>query len=112
MRKKSEARDKIILPKYNDFHNNKKVYNALLKLIKSWKEAQDKNGYSAAILMDLSKVFDTIKHDLVITKLHAYGIRGISLKLLKSYLSNRFQTTKIGGEFSTWEELLIGVPSY
>ena len=81
--------------------------NALLKLIESWK---DKGGYSAAILMDLSKAFDTINHDLLIAKLHAYGIRGTSLRLLKNYLSNRFQRTKIEDEFSTWEELLTGVP--
>ena len=60
--------------------------------------------------MDLSKAFDTINHDLLIAKLHAYGIRGTSLRLLKNYLSNRFQRTKIEDEFSTWEELLTGVP--
>ena len=79
-------------------------------MIESWKEVRDKNGYSAAVLMDLSKAFDTINHDLLIAKLYAYGIRGNSLKLLKNYLSNRFQRTKIEGEFSTWEELLTGVP--
>ena len=71
---------------------------------------RDKNGYSAAILMDLSKAFDTINHDLLIEKLHVYGIRGTSLKLLKHYLSNRFQRMKIEDEFSTWEELHTGVP--
>ena len=60
--------------------------------------------------MDLSKAFDTINHDLLIAKLYAYGIRGNSLKLLKNYLSNRFQRTKVEGKFSTWEELLSGVP--
>ena len=63
-----------------------------------------------AVLMDLSKAFDTIKHDLLIAKLYAHGIRGNSLKLLKKYLSNRLQRTKIEGEFSTWEELLTGLP--
>ena len=68
------------------------------------------SGYSAAVLMDLSKAFDTINHDLLFAKLHAYGIKEDSLKLIMSYLSNRHQRTKVGGEFSAWEELLTGVP--
>ena len=63
---------------------------ALLKLTESCKEVLDKNGYSAAAIDDLSKAFDTIKHDLSMAKLFAYGIRGSSLKLLKDYLNNRF----------------------
>ena len=54
---------------------------ALLKLIESWKNVRDNGGYSAAVLMDLSKAFDTINHDLLIAKLYAYGVRGTSLRL-------------------------------
>ena len=68
--------------------------NALLKLIENWKKVRNNKGFSAAILMDLSKAFDTINHDLLIAKLHAYGLRGNSLNLIKNYLSNRYQRTK------------------
>ena len=60
--------------------------------------------------MDLSKAFDTIKHDLLIAKLYAYGFSKESLKLLHSYLSNRWHRTKINIKFSSWEELIQGVP--
>ena len=60
--------------------------------------------------MNLSKAFDTINHDLLIVKLNAYGITKNSLRLIKSYLSNRWQTTKINASFSSWTELLLGVP--
>ena len=83
---------------------------ALLNLIESWKKFRDKKGYAAAVLMDLSKAFDTINHELLVAKLHAYGVTGPSLRLLMSYLSNRHQRTKVNDMNSTWEELLTGVP--
>ena len=45
--------------------------------------------------MDLSKAFDTLNHELLVAKLHAYGFGKESLMLLISYLSNRWQRTKI-----------------
>ena len=56
--------------------------------------------------MDLSKAFDTINHDLLIAKLYAYSFDKSSLKLLFSYLNNRWHRTKINQNFSSWEELL------
>ena len=56
--------------------------------------------------MDLSKVFDTINHKLLIAKLHAYGFEKSALKLLLNYLSNRWQRTKINKKFSLWIELM------
>ena len=46
---------------------------ALLSLTEKWKIVLDSKGYSGAVFMDLSKAFDTINHDLLIAKLHAYG---------------------------------------
>ena len=59
--------------------------------------------------MDLSKAFDTIKHDLLLAKLHACGFSKKALKLIHNYLSNRWHRTKINKDFSTWQELLQGV---
>ena len=62
---------------------------ALLSLIEKWKNILDKRGYGGAVLMDLSRAFDTLNHNLLIAKLHAYGFTRESLKLIKSYLTNR-----------------------
>ena len=70
--------------------------------LEKWRESLDKEGYAGAMLMDLSKAFDTINHDLLISKLHAYGFSKSVLKLIKSYLSNRWQRTKINTCFSSW----------
>ena len=70
----------------------------------------DNKGYSGAILMDLSKAFDTINHELLLAKLHAYGFSEQALLILSSYLSNRKQRIKINNTFSSWTDLLQGVP--
>ena len=57
-----------------------------------------------AMLMDLSKV---LNHELLIAKLLAYGF---DIKLVHSYLTKRWQKTKVRSSFSTWSELLQGVP--
>ena len=49
------------------------------------------NQTCAAILLDLSKAFDSVNRSILLYKLHAYGIRGPPYKLLESYLSNRTQ---------------------
>ena len=62
---------------------------------------------AATALMDL---FDTINHDLLIAKLDAYSFDAASLKLIRSYLTNRFQRTKVNTSFSSWLKLFLGVP--
>ena len=83
---------------------------ALLSLIERWKNTLDQNGYGGAILMNFSKAFDTINHDLLIAKLGVYGFGTASLKLVRSYLTNRFQRTKVNTSFSSWSKLFLGVP--
>ena len=75
---------------------------ALLTLIERWKFCVDKQGFAGALLMDLSKAFDTINHELLIAKLHAYGFSTDALKVLLSYLQDRSQGVKINTTFSSW----------
>ena len=92
----------------------RKGYNAqyaLTAMIERLKQCLDKNGgIYGAVLMDLSKAFDTINHELLIAKLKAYGFDNSALQVVLSYLSDRWQRTKINSSFSNWEELLCGVP--
>ena len=57
--------------------------HALVSLIEKWKVSRDKEGYTGAILMDLSKAFDTLNHDLLVAKLHAYGFSHSAFTLIK-----------------------------
>ena len=81
-----------------------------MPLIEKWKKELDNKGYAGAILMDLSKAFDTINHELLIAKLYAYGFSKDALELINSYMSDRWQRTKIDKSFSSWSALLKGVP--
>jgi hypothetical protein len=65
------------------------LQTTLLRLLEDWKSALDKNCYVAAILMDLSKAFDCLPHDILLSKLAAYGLSSQSVKLLENYLTGR-----------------------
>ena len=54
----------------------------LLSLTEKWKKALNNEGFGRAVLMDLSNAFDTITHDLLIAKLHAYGFNESSHSFL------------------------------
>ena len=82
----------------------------LVSLIEKWKNISDDKGFGGAVLMDLSKAFDTLSHELLIAKLHVYGFNRDSLKLIKNFLSNRWQRTKINKSFSSWAKLVQGFP--
>ena len=71
----------------------------LLVRIEKWKRMLDNGGICEALLTDLSKAFDCLPHDLLLAKLHAYGLDSKSLKLLSNYLSNRKQRVRIGNVY-------------
>ena len=60
-------------------------------LIEKWKTQLDKNKIVGAALLDLSKAFDCVPHDLLIAKLDAYGFDKEALSLIYSYLKNKKQ---------------------
>ena len=64
-------------------------------LLKNGEKKLDDQGYGGAVLMDLSKAFDTLNHGLLVAKLSAYGCEHDALKFVYSYLTNRWHRTKI-----------------
>ena len=92
----SEFMDKRLSPLLCGFRSKHSTQHALFRLIQSWHKSLDNSGKVGTILMDLSKAFDSLPHDLLLAKLHAYGFSISSLKLIHSYLSNRWQRTRVG----------------
>ena len=63
-----------------------------------------------AILLDLAKAFDSVNRTILLFKLQMYGIRGVPLRLIKCYLSNRSQYIKCKNIKSDLHPSEIGVP--
>ena len=79
--------------------------HALLRLIQKWQTELDSGGYVGTILMDLSKAYDCLSNDLLITKLEAYGLDVDSLNFLLDYLRLRKHRTKVGSLYHKWSEI-------
>ena len=92
------------------FHKNHNTQHCLLKILEKWKEVLDKGNFVYAIFMDLSKAFNTLNHDLLITKLEAYGLSSNSFRYICSYLSQCLQRTGVNNSFSLWKDIIAGVP--
>ena len=86
------------------------MQNNSFKTFEDWKYALDNTEYIAAILMDLSKAFECLPHNILSCKLSSYGLTENATKLMESYLSYRKQQIKIGNVVSSWVEIKKGVP--
>ena len=102
--------EKFLSPFLCGYRKGYSAQHALLSMLEKWRISLDKGGYAGGVLMDLSKAFDSLNHDLLIAKLYAYGFDKKSLRLIQSYLSDRWQRIKINTSYSSWSALLVGVP--
>uniref|UniRef100_A0A669CA98 Reverse transcriptase domain-containing protein n=1 Tax=Oreochromis niloticus TaxID=8128 RepID=A0A669CA98_ORENI len=93
---------------FKPFHSMK---TALVKVMNDILIATDHGKYAVLVLLDMTAAFDTVDHDLLISRLqHCVGISGSALLWLKSYLLNRTFCVKLGSASSSVAPLLWGVP--
>ena len=100
----------ILSDKISAYRKGYSCQHVLLKLTEEWRKHLDNNQVVGAVLMDLSKAFDCIPHELLIAKLSAYGFDKQTLTFLLSYLKDRKQTVNIKGKLSSFLDVLAGVP--
>ena len=93
------------------FRKGYNTQDCLLAMVENCKKTLDQGNEYGALLTDLSKAFDFLPHDLIVAKLHAYGFSIDSLKLINNnYLTERKQRVKINDQFSSWLDIVVGVP--
>ena len=80
-----------------------------MAMFKKLKKLLDNGRSYGDLLVDLSKAFDCIVHNLLLEKLSANGFDYNSLKLINSFLSDRKFRTKIGSTYSPYFYLLVSV---
>ena len=92
--------EKIVVPStallYPAYKNNNQTLGSL--------------GRVLCKLLDLKEAFDTVKHDILLSKMNLYRIRGIALDWFRSYLTNRTERCLVNGSLSRICSLKCGVP--
>ena len=100
-----------IISKYQcGFRKGHSAQHALISLLEKWRYNVDQGRMFGALLTDLSKAFDCLPHDIILAKLNAYGFDMKALNFIYDYLRNRKQRTKIDNAYSSWQNILYGVP--
>ena len=83
---------------------------ALLEATDNWAYNIDQGNVNAVVFLDLKKAFDTVDHDILLSKLTFYGIDGISHSWFESYLDCRKQRCFVNGSLSNCRPTSCGVP--
>jgi len=105
----------IIVTDQYGFKNNSSTELAIFKLTNQILSHINNKSLVCGIFCDLTKAFNTVNHEILISKLEYYGVIGRTNKLIKSYLSNRYQrvtikTSQASNCTSAWELVKHGVP--
>ncbi len=92
------------------FRTNRSTALALTELIEEITNSIDNKKLVIGTFIDLKKAFDTINHNILLIKLERYGIRGVVLNWVRSYLERRQQFVVMDGYMSEHLDIMCGVP--
>ena len=92
------------------FQSGISTQDAILYLTEKMYANLNDESSTLAVFIDFSKCFNTLKHNILIRKLEAYGIRGLPLMLFVSYLSDRYQAVRVNGTTSEFKLIRTGIP--
>lgn len=104
------ANENILPSIQSGFKSCHSTNTALLKITNDIAKAMDQSEVTILILLDYSKAFDIINHELLLAKLYYYGLSDSAINWFENYLSNRSQIVKAGGQLSNEMSITKGVP--
>ena len=81
-----------------------------LAILKILKKNLDGGNIGCCIFVDLKKAFDTVEHDILLSKLEHYSVCGLANDWFKSHLTSRKQYVSINGYDSNLADVKFGVP--
>ena len=100
----------LLYPLQSGFRPSHSTQTLLLHCLDKWYKALDTKKYVGAVFLDISKAFDTVSHDLLLSKLANLGLSPSATSWFRSYLSNRSQITRVLDSYSSPGFPSSGVP--
>ncbi|CAM4550905.1 unnamed protein product [Caretta caretta] len=97
----------------NNQHGFTKGKSCLTNLIAFYDEitgSVDEGKAVDMLFLDFSKVFDTVSHSILVSKLKKYGLDECTIRWVESWLDCRAQRVVINGSMSSWQPVSSGVP--
>jgi hypothetical protein len=104
------TRNDFLSDSQHGFVSGRSCTTQLLRVVDKWSEVLDRGGALDAIYLDFAKAFDSVPHKRLLGKLSSYGIDGKTLQWIQHFLTERRQRVVVAGTFSSWTEVLSGVP--
>ena len=102
--------NQVIAPNQHGFQKGKSTATNLLDFWDEITKIADQANPLSIVYTDLRKAFDTVPHDLLLSKLEHYGIRDKNLEWIRSFLTDRKQRVVLNGHTSPFIEVTSGVP--
>ena len=103
-------RENLFSKNQHGFLKKRSTVTCLMECFADWSDCFE-NKYSIDVLyIDISKAFDSISHKKLLLQLENFGIRGLLLKWIENWLTNRKQAVKVDNKLSDFKRVRSGVP--
>ena len=105
----------LFVKEQHGFRQGTSTESATFSLFNTIEKSLDNKKTVGGLFLDLSKAFDCVDHNILLSKLNFYGISGKNNKLMKSYITSRYQRVVVKDKFSNssiseWRQVKYGVP--